>query len=231
MDWLLDYFNYTIVAQYAGRFAAGLLNTLIAAGVSLVLSVFLGTFLAVALLSRRPLVWRPAAGYVAFIRATPLLIQIYLVYYGLPILIPAAKKWSELWLGIAALVVNSTPYMAEIIRGGIDFVPRGQIEGAMAVGMNRRQRFRYVILPQAFANVLPPLLGQAAVLIKDTALLSTITVFEFLSAGLLLNSERVKPNESFLTIAAGYLAIYAVMLLLSRAVEKWLAGSRAVAKG
>jgi polar amino acid transport system permease protein len=231
MDWILDYFNYTIVAQYADRFAAGLLNTLIAAGVSLVLSVILGTFLAVALLSRQPWVWRPAAGYVAFIRATPLLVQIYLVYYGLPVLIPAAKRWSELWLGIAALVINSTPYMAEIIRGGIDFVPRGQIEGAMAVGMNRRQRFRYVILPQAFANVLPPLLGQAAVLIKDTALLSTITVFEFLSAGLLLNSERVKPNESFLTIAAGYLAIYAVMLLLSRAVEKWLAGSRAMAKG
>lgn len=224
MTWLLDYYNYRIVAQYLDRFAAGLANTLIAAGASLVLSILLGTLLAVALLSRRQLVWRPAAAYVAFIRATPLLVQIYLVYFGLPMIIPAARRWNELSLGIAALVINSTPYMAEIIRAGIEFVPRGQIEGAKAVGMNARQRLYYVVLPQAFANTLPPLLGQAAVLIKDTSLLSTITVFEFLSAGILLNSERVKPNESFITIAAGYLLIYGFVLLLSRGVKHWLAG-------
>jgi polar amino acid transport system permease protein len=224
MTWLLDYYNYRIVAQYLDRFAVGLANTLTAAGISLALSVLLGTLVALALLSRRSVVKRPVSAYVEFIRATPLLVQIYLVYYGLPALVPATKNWNELYFGIAALVLNSTPYMGEIIRAGIGSVPRGQIEGAKAVGMNYRQRLFHVVLPQAFANTLPPLLGQTAVLIKDTSLLSIITVFEFLSAGILLNSERVKPNESFLTIALGYLLIYVVMLLLSRGVKQWLAG-------
>jgi polar amino acid transport system permease protein len=90
--------------------------------------------------------------------------------------------------------------------------------------MNYHQRLRYVVLPQAFANTLPPLLGQTAVLIKDTSLLSLITVFELVAAGVQMNSDRIVPTESFLTIAAGYLLIYAVMLMLSRGVSLWLAG-------
>jgi polar amino acid transport system permease protein len=79
-------------------------------------------------------------------------------------------------------------------------------------------------MPQAFVNTLPPLLGQTAVLIKDTSLLSLITVFELVAAGVQMNSDRIVPSESFLTIAAGYLLIYGVMLMLSRGVSLWLAG-------
>ena len=224
MDWLLDFYNYRIVAQYLDRFVQGLANTMTAAGISLVLSVLIGTAFAVAMLSNRQLLMRPVAAYIAFIRATPLLVQIYLIYYGLPALLPFAKTWNEMYLGIAALTLNSAPYMGEIIRAGIESVPRGQIEGAKAVGMTYGQRLRHVVLPQAFANTLPPLIGQTSVLIKDTSLLSLITVFEFTSAGILLNSERVKPNESFLTIALGYLAIYGLTLLLSHFVKRRLAG-------
>lgn len=231
MTWLLDYYNYRIVAQYLGRFAEGLSNTLTAAGVSLVLSLVLGTLVALALLSNRQGLRKPVEGYVAFIRATPLLVQIYLVYYGLPALLPFAKSWNDMYFGIAALTLNSAPYMGEIIRAGIESVPRGQIEGAKAVGMTYAQRMRHVVLPQAFANTLPPLIGQTAVLIKDTSLLSIITVFEFTSAGILLNSERVRPNESFLTIALGYLLIYLLILLLSRGVKQWLAGPAWNAQG
>jgi polar amino acid transport system permease protein len=175
-------------------------------------------------MSSRSTLWRPVAGYVEFIRATPLLVQIYLIYYGLPFLIPATGRWSELTLGTLALSLHNAAYMSEIVRAGVASVPRGQVEGGKAVGMSYLQRLRYIVLPQAFANILPPLLGQTAVLIKDTSLLSIIAVFDFLSAGLLLNSERVRPNESFLTIAVGYLAIYAVMLTLSWMVKRWLAG-------
>ncbi|AXC50202.1 amino acid ABC transporter permease [Paracoccus suum] len=224
MNPIVEFYNYRIVAQYLNRFAEGLANTLTAAGIALVLSVLFGTLIAIALLSRRAIITRPIAAYVEFIRSTPLLVQIYLVYYGLPALVPVTKSWNDMYFGIAALVLNSSPYMGEIIRAGIGSVPRGQIEGAKAVGMSYGQRMRYVVLPQAFANTLPPLIGQTAVLIKDTSLLSIITVFEFTSAGILLNSERVRPNESFLTIAAGYLAIYAVMVLLSHFVRRRLAG-------
>jgi polar amino acid transport system permease protein len=224
MTWILDFYNYRIVEQYLGRFAEGLENTLIAAAVSLVVAVILGTLLAFGRMSSRVALWRPVAGYVEFIRATPLLVQIYLIYYGLPFLVPATRRWSELALGIIALSLHNAAYMSEIVRAGVASVSRGQIEGGKAVGMSYLQRLRYIVLPQAFANTLPPLLGQTAVLIKDTSLLSIIAVFDFLSAGLLLNSERVRPNESFLTIAVGYLAIYAVMLTLSWMVKRWLAG-------
>ena len=224
MTWILDFYNYRIVEQYLGRFAEGLENTLIAAAVSLVVAVILGTFLAFGRMSSRAVLWRPVAGYVEFVRATPLLVQIYLIYYGLPFLFPLTRRWSELALGIIALSLHNAAYMSEIVRAGVASVSRGQIEGGKAVGMSYLQRLRYIVLPQAFANTLPPLLGQTAVLIKDTSLLSIIAVFDFLSAGLLLNSERVRPNESFLTIAAGYLAIYAVMLGLSWLVRRRLAG-------
>lgn len=224
MNWILNFYNYRIVEQYLGRFAEGMENTLIAAAVSLVVATILGTVLAFGRMSNRATVWRPVAAYVEFIRATPLLVQIYLIYYGLPSLIPATGRWSELTLGIMALSLHNAAYMSEIVRAGVASVPRGQVEGGKAVGMSYLQRLRYIVLPQAFANILPPLLGQTAVLIKDTSLLSLIAVFDFLSAGLLLNSERVRPNESFLTIAVGYLAIYAVMLTLSWMVKRWLAG-------
>jgi len=224
MTWILDFYNYRIVEQYLGRFAEGLENTLIAAAVSLVVAVILGTLLAFGRMSSRAMLWRPVAAYVEFVRATPLLVQIYLIYYGLPFLVPVTRRWSELALGIIALSLHNAAYMSEIVRAGVASVSRGQIEGGKAVGMSYLQRLRYIVLPQAFANTLPPLLGQTAVLIKDTSLLSIIAVFDFLSAGLLLNSERVRPNESFLTIAAGYLAIYAVMLGLSWLVRRRLAG-------
>jgi len=222
MNWLIDFYNWRIVSQYLEHFATGLGNTLVAAVACLVLSVLAGIPLALARMARRGLVWRPVAGYVQFIRATPLLVQIYLVYYAVPTFAPAIR--SEMLLGILALTLHNAAYMSEIIRVGIESVPRGQIEGAKACGMNYRQRLRYIVLPQAFANTLPPLLGQTAVLIKDTSLLSLITVFDLVAAGMLMNSERIVPHESFLTIAVGFLLIYSVMLLLSRGVRLWLAG-------
>lgn len=230
MEWLLDYYNYRVVSQYLDQFATGLGNTLIAAGCSLVLSILFGSILAIVLIARIRVASQLGDVYVAVVRATPLLVQIYLIYFGLPALIPASRTWSELYLGIAALTFHNTPYMAEIIRSGIESVPRGQFEGAEAIGLNGWQSFYLVVLPQAFANTLPPLLGQTAVLIKDTSLLSTISVFEFLSAGILLNSDRVLPNESFLTIAAGYLVIYAFMLALSRLLERSLGVHRRLAR-
>lgn len=228
---IIEFYNYRIVVQYVDAFIHGMGNTLLAAAVSLVLSLLLGTVMALLLFSKSAIIKRTIQGYISFVRATPLLVQIYLVYYGLPALLPFTAKWPEISLGIAALVLNSAPYMCEIIRTGIEWVARGQVEAAKAVGMNYRQRLVHIVLPQAFASVIPPILGQTAVLIKDTSLLSIITVFEFTSAGILLNSERVRPNESFLTIAVGYLAIYAIVVLLAELFRQRLAGPAWKAKG
>jgi polar amino acid transport system permease protein len=224
MDWLQYYFNFRIVGQYADVFAAGIAQTLWISALCLVLSLIFGVLVALGRMSENPLIWRPIAGYIQFIRATPLLIQIYLIYYGLPALLPFGNFIDETQTGVIALTIHTTPYMAEIIRAGIGSVDRGQVEGALSVGMTPRQTLFNVTLPQALANVMPPLLGQTAVLIKDTSLLSIIAVFELMGAGLLMFSETVIATESYVTTAVCYLGIYAMMLVLSGMLQNKLGG-------
>ena len=220
MSFALDSFNFGIVYKYRDTFLNGVLTTIEIASVCLLLSVFFGIFVALMRMSKNGLLWRPAAAYIQFIRATPLLLQIYLVYYGLPALFAFGKHINELQTGLIALTIHTTPYMAEIIRAGIESIPRGQFEGAMSVGMTPFQRMFHVVLPQALANVTPPLLGQTAILIKDTSLLSIIAVTELMSAGLYMFSDSVVATESYLTTAACYLFIYVLLLLLSHLVRR-----------
>lgn len=225
MEWLQNYFNFRIVGQYADVFVAGVGQTLWISALCLVLSLIFGTLVALARLSKNPLIWRPVAGYIQFVRSTPLLIQIYLVYYGLPAVLPIGNFFDETQTGIIALTIHTSPYMGEIIRAGIESVNRGQIEGAMSVGMSPRQTLINVTLPQAISNVMAPLLGQTAVLIKDTSLLSIIAVFELMGAGLQMFSETVIATESYVTTAVCYLGIYAMMLVLSGMLQKKLGGN------
>ena len=224
MDWILNFYNYRVVGQYLPEFIRGLEWTVGISLISLVISLTIGTIAALMRRFGNPLLWRPAAAYVQAIRSTPLLIQIYLIYFTLPALPLLGRRLDELESGIVALGLNAGAYMCEIIRAGIESVPKGQIEGAQSVGMTNFQCLRHVILPQAFANVAPVLMGQTAVLIKDSSLVSFIGVFELFSAGLYLLNERLMPNEAFLTVAAFYLAIYSVMLWLTGRVQRRLGG-------
>lgn len=226
MDWILGFYNYRVVAEYLPLFAHGMWATVWISAVSLVLSLVVGTLVALARMSSRTWLNLSASAYIEAIRATPLLVQIYVIYFGLPVVPLLGWRIGPLQGGIIALTLNSGAYMAEIIRAGIEAVPPSQTEGAKAVGMSFRQRMIHVILPQAFANVVPPVLGQAIVLIKDSSLLSIITVSELMSAGLTVLSERVMPNEGFLTTAACYLAIYLVMLVVSVHAQRRLGGVR-----
>ena len=225
MDWILDFYNYRVVAQYLPDFARGLGATAWISVVALAISLSVGTIVAIMRMSPNQVLWRIAASYVQAIRSTPLLIQIYLIYFALPALPLLGRRLDELEGGIIALGLNAGAYMSEIIRAGIESISRGQIEGAQSVGMTYLQRMRYVVLPQAFARVAPTLLGQTAVLIKDSSLVSFIGVFELFGAGLLVYNERLMPNEGYLTVAACYLAIYAVMLSVTEYAQRRLGGA------
>jgi polar amino acid transport system permease protein len=225
MDWVLDFYNYRVVAQYLPEFARGIGWTVWISAVSLIIALTVGTLVALMRMSSNPLLWRPAAGYVQAIRSTPLLIQIYLIYFTLPALPILDRRLDEIEGGIIALGLNAGAYMSEIIRAGIESIARGQVEGAKSVGMTYVQRMRYVVLPQAFARVAPPLVGQTAVMIKDSSLVSFIGVFELFSAGLTVLNERLMPNEAFLTVAACYLVIYFFMLWLASSLQRRLGGT------
>jgi len=170
-------------------------------------------------LSRSPFMSWSAGAYIESIRATPLLVQIYFFYFGLPSL---GVQVSETFTGVTALTLNSGAYMAEIIRAGVQSIPHGQVEAGVAYGFNYFQRMRYLILPQALGATVPPLLGQAIVLVKDSALLSLISIMELTRAGQILNSERFMPAEGFLTTAVFYLVIYYFLKTISEWAQKRL---------
>ena len=161
-----------------------------------------------------------AAGvYIESIRSTPLLAQLYFFYFGLPSL---GIRLPEEATGILALTLNSGAYMAEIIRAGIQSISHGQIEAAVSSGLNYFQRMRYIVLPQALGVSIPPMLGQAIVLVKDSALLSLISIVELTRAGQILTSERFMPAEGFLTTAVFYLIIYYMLKTFSGWSQKRL---------
>jgi ABC-type arginine transport system permease subunit len=139
--------------------------------------------------------------------------------FGLPSL---GIQTGEQSTGILALSLNSGAYIAEILRAGILSIPPGHIEAGAASGLGYLQRMRYIILPQAIGVTIPPLLGQAIVLVKDSSLLSLISIVELTRAGQILTSERFMPAEGFLTTAVFYLAIYYLLKTLSEWSQKRL---------
>jgi ABC-type amino acid transport system permease subunit len=143
--------------------------------------------------------------YVDVIRATPLLAQLYFLYFGLPnfgVIMP------EIMIGIVALSINSGAYVSEIIRSGIHSIPRGQLEAGASSGMTYWQQMRLIILPQAVRPMVSPLIGQAIVLVKDSSLLSLISVLELTRVGQTLANDRFMPVEGLASTAVGYLIIY-----------------------
>jgi polar amino acid transport system permease protein len=202
---MLANFSFRVIVEYLPLFGQGLVATLWLSLVSFAGALAVGIVACAMNLQRSQLLHLLSKVYIDAIRATPLLAQLYFLYFGLPrlgIVLP------ELVVGILALSLNSGAYVAEIIRAGILSIPRGQVEAGVASGMTYVQRMRLVVLPQAFRVTIPPLLGQAIVLVKDSALLSLISVSELTRAGQRLASDRFMPAEGFITTAACYLVLY-----------------------
>jgi polar amino acid transport system permease protein len=216
---MLEYFNFRVIAQYLDQYLIGLLATGWISLVSIFLALILGTIACVMRLSKNRLISSVSAVYIESIRSTPLLTQLYFFYFGLPSI---GININEVQTGILALSLNSGAYIAEIIRAGILSVLRGHIEAGIASGLSFIQRLRYIILPQALGVVVPPLLGSAIILVKDSSLLSLISVLELTRAGQILTSERFMPAEGFFTTAAFYLLIYTGLKVFSDWAQKKL---------
>ncbi len=198
-------FNFRIIFEYLPLFLTGLRSTFLIAVVSIALAIVTGIIACSCRISGIKVLRYPAIAYIEIIRSTPLLVQIYFLYFGLPTL---GLKVPEIQTGILALMLNSGAYIAEIIRAGISSVDEGQIEAGISSGLNYFQRMRLIILPQALGVTIPPLLGQNIVLVKDTALLSLISVMELTRAGQTMTSERFMPSEAFFTVAFFYMCLY-----------------------
>lgn len=197
-----------------------------------VTSIALGAFLALAIaLSRLSgilvLEWL-ARAYVFVFRGTPLLVQIFLIYYGLgqfpevrhSILWPFLRE--PYWCAVLALTVNTAAYASEIIRGGLLSVPFGQIEAARACGMPRFMLFRRIVLPLAIRQALPAYSNEMISMVKATSLASIITLMEITGVAARIISESYRAIEVFIVAGAIYLAINFLLTRLVYLVEYWL---------
>jgi polar amino acid transport system permease protein len=154
---------------------------------------------------------------VQFIRGTPLLIQIFLIYFGLP---AVGINLPAFWSGVIALGLNSGGFQAEIVRAGIESIDRGQTEAARSIGMSRFKTLVFILVPQTIRRVLPPVTNELITLTKSSSLLSAIAALELTHAGQLIIARTFAPFEIYAAVAVIYLALVAVLSRGSAFLEK-----------
>ena len=175
------------IERYGPRFLSGLWTTLSLVGVSIAIGAVISLPVALGRMSKNPVISRIAFAYVYVFRGTPLIAQLFLIYYGLGSFRPQLEAIG-LWLffrdawncALFAFSLNTSAYQAEILRGAIDSVPRGQWEGASALGLNRLQAFWKIILPQALIVALRPYGNEIILMIKGSAIVALVTVFDLM---------------------------------------------------
>ena len=156
---------------------------------------------------------------VEIVRCTPLLVLIYLIWYGLGGALGIGNDWRYV-MGVLTISLFEGAYISEIFRAGIESVGKSQIESARAIGFTRVQTYRYVIIPQAFRQVLPPLVGQLVSLIKDSSLLSVIAITELTQTAQQASSNNYDNLETYFALAIGYLVLTIPISLWSRWLER-----------
>ena len=212
-------FDWGLVGKAVPLLAAGLLTTVRICSLAMVIGLVLGGLLGLAAMSRfAPVRWLVIA-YVDFIRGTPLLIQIFLVYFALPVV---GITLPEFWAGVIALSLNAAGFIAEIVRAGIGAVEKGQTEAARSIGMRHHQVLFHVLLPQSLRAVVPPATNELISLVKGSALLSVISVYELTRAGQAIIAVHFAPFEIFLLIALYYYLTISALAWLSRWLERRL---------
>ena len=217
------------VPEYAPRFAEGLWLTL----KLLLFAMFFGMAIAipvglVQVTGPRPLGWL-AKAFTTLIRGTPLLVQIWLVYYGLGSLFPSIPgiRESFLWpilrdafpYAVFALTLSVAGYEGEILRGAFRSVPNGELEAARAMGMSRFTILRRIWLPRALQNVFPTLTGEFILTLKATPLVSTITIYEVFGVGTIVRQETYRIYEPLLLLAGIYACLTFILVLIFRYLE------------
>ena len=205
--------NFELMIETFPKLLSGLNLTIQLVTISLFFGFCLAIGLALLRLSNNTFLSFFAKTYVFYFRGTPLLVQIFLIYYGIAQfeIIRETFVWSffkeAYWCGILALTLNTCAYSSEIIRGGIQSVPFGQIESAKSVGMSRFLLYRRIILPIAFRQALPAYGNEIILMVKATSLVSTITLMEVTGIARLIIAKTFSPVEIFIVAGLIYLTI------------------------
>lgn len=208
-------FKFYVLRAVWPQLLQGLLVTLQYTVIVVILAVVWGVVIGTFTYNRIPVVSRLCRIYVTFFRETPLLVQIYVIFYGLPqlgVMLPASV------CGVIAMVLNDGAFIAEIIRGGLQSIDRGQTEAAESLGFTRVQTWWHFLLPQAWKKVTESVIGMASIILKDTSLLALITITELTAVAQKINAQRFEPTTAFLAAGVLYLVMFLGIELLKKLV-------------
>lgn len=211
MDW-------SVLRENAGPLGAGLLVTLEVSALALVLALALGVIVATMRVAPSAPLRRAGTAYVEFLRNIPLLVQLFFLYFGLPSI---GIRLDAFLCGVLALGVYTSAFVAEAIRSGIAAVPKGQLEAGLSSGVPYATAMRLIVLPQAIGKTIPPLGNTTLNLIKNSSLVSTVSVLDILGTANLLGARSFQYVPMFVGAAIGYLILtlptaFAVNLLEKR---------------
>ena len=209
-------FEISLIARIIPTLAEGLSLTLTLSALAIIFSAAWGLPVVLGLMSNLTPLRLVTRAYVEFVRNTPVLVQMYFIFFGSSMI---GYRLSGFAAGLTAITLQNGAYIAEIYRAGIQSVSQRQMEAGLAIGLTPRAAFRTVVLPQAFRKIVPPLSNQGIVIIKDTALVATLSVAELTFQARMLADRTAAVYEIFFTLALFYIAITSAFALFMRFVE------------
>jgi His/Glu/Gln/Arg/opine family amino acid ABC transporter permease subunit len=204
-----------LIAQFP-KLLAGFLITVGIAAAAIPLALALGLLLLAPRMAKSRLLAGPTVAYVELMRNTPLLVQIYLIYFGLPLI---GLYPSEFTCGVAGIALQHGAFLVETYRAGIEAISQRQWDAARAIGMGHAKAFRVIILPQAMIRILGPLGNQLIILVKDTSLVSAIGVAELTMTGKVIIERSAASVEIFAAVALFYLVLTGALGASLRVIE------------
>lgn len=213
-----------VLLQYWPIFLKGTLGTLRYAFIAVSIGSILGTLVAFVHLSGNKILSVAASIYANVLRGTPLLVQMYIAYFFIPIVIPALNRVDKEVFVLISLILNSSAYVSEIIRGGINSVDIGQSEAARSLGLSASHTMTKIILPQAIKNILPALANEYIAMIKETSMAGTFMLYELMYTRTILANKYLS-WQPLLIIAGIYLILTLVLTSMVRKLEERLAVS------
>lgn len=223
-------FDYSVIWDSLPLYFSGVLMTLKLLAISLAIGLVMAVPLALMRVSKQPVINFPAWLYTYVIRGTPMLVQLYLLYYGLAQF--EAVRDSMLWPMLSnatfcaclAFAINTSAYSAEILAGSIKATPHGEIEAAKAIGMSRFKLYRRILLPSALRRSLPQYSNEVIMMLHATSLASLVTLIDITGAARTVNSQFYMPFEAYITAGVFYLCLTFILVRLFRLAEtRWLA--------
>lgn len=223
-------FDYTVIYENLPLYFSGVLVTLKLLAISLVVGLLVAVPLALMRVSKQPMVNFPAWLYTYVIRGTPMLVQLFLIYYGLAQFEAVRASWLWPYLSNAtfcaclAFAINTSAYTAEILAGSLKATPHGEIEAAKAIGMSRAKLYRRILLPSALRRALPQYSNEVIMMLHTTSLASIVTLVDITGAARTVNSQYYLPFEAFITAGLFYLCLTFILVRLFKLAERrWLA--------